>query len=436
MQHIAHKNVDNTLARQQDRDNNDQRAPTAMKVGSKLLLALCVFYPSIGGITAFFVQAPNARTFKGNSHLSSYLDSLTGSSSSADTPRTGSAAKAPVYNTPTPITTTAYPSLSSAGQDMDQAMQLAANKARELPWTQENTSEQAATQTAESYPDIFTQSAQIEEEVDSFADSGERATIYSSAEAAQVNDASADQTAAKSIWETALPVIIQGSSLKTCSFSAESVRFVQVALKTEGRPLDATVDLWQGPDNMPAKMRVFIEDGYVRPLSAVIATPRGQNSIAIRNTGQLEFPLTACVQADVGHGCEAVINSLSDTTRPETVQGGSLKTFSFNPSVASVQILLKTDGRPLNARIELLQGPNNNKQIIELYTEDGLERPFFAVIETPGAGNVVRVVNTGPLEFPMTARVAPYLVEGEDSDAPSGGWDTDAFAGGWGSKHF
>jgi len=48
---------------------------------------------------------------------------------------------------------------------------------------------------------------------------------------------------------------------------------------------------------------------------------------------------------------------------------------------------------------------------MEIYTEDGQERPFYVVIDTPGSGNVVRIVNTATVEFPLTAAVEPYIVD-------------------------
>jgi hypothetical protein len=214
----------------------------------------------------------------------------------------------------------------------------------------------------------------------------------------------------KDIWQTAAPVTVQGGSLRTWSFSDPAVERVQVLLKTEGRPLNANVELWHGPDNTPQKMAVYLEDGSLRPFNCVLETPRGQNAIAVRNTGFMEFPLSACVLEEVGDDSSGSLAEIP-TNVLKTVQGGAIFTTPFGSSVNSVRILLKTDGRPLSARIELLQGPSNNKQVMEIYTEDGLDRPFYCVIETPGSGNVVRIVNAATMEFPLVASVEPFIVE-------------------------
>ena len=212
-------------------------------------------------------------------------------------------------------------------------------------------------------------------------------------------------------------ILLQGGSLRTWAYRSPAVEQVQVSLTTEGRPLDADIELWHGPDNTPCKMRVYVENGEVRPFSTVIATPRGPNTVAIRNIGQIEFPIAANVYAQDVPG-----PSMECISESKTIQGGALRTYAFDPTVDSVQVLLKTDGRPLNSRIELLQGPNNNKQVIELYTEDGFDRPFFCFLETPGSGNVVRIVNTAPVEFPMTAAVVPNSINYDtSSDVVLGG---------------
>lgn len=208
----------------------------------------------------------------------------------------------------------------------------------------------------------------------------------------------------KTIWDSGSPVTVQGGSLKTWSFADPRVERVQVLLKTEGRPLKSNIELWQGPDNTPYKLDVYLEDGDLRPFGAVIDIPGGSNSISVRNTGQLEFPISACIEADA--------SGPREMGKGRVIQGGAVHTIPFDPAVQSVQLMLKTDGRPMTARIELMQGPYNDKQVMEIYTEDGMFRPFFAVIETPGVGNVVRIVNTATVEFPLTASVEPFKMSG------------------------
>jgi len=226
--------------------------------------------------------------------------------------------------------------------------------------------------------------------------------------ASAMSPAGAQSRYTKDFMRTLRPVKIQGSTLKTCSFN-ESVERVQVFLETGGRPLNAEVDLWQGPDNAPQKMRVYLEDGALRPFSAVMESPGAGNAVAIRNTAPMEFPLSAYVEAD--NSGPGPARALAANSKPRTVQGGAVFTTPFSPNVMSVQIMLNTDGRPLNARIELLQGPNNNKQVMEVYCEHGMDRPFYVVVETPGDGNVVRIVNTATLEYPLAAHVEAYQID-------------------------
>lgn len=222
------------------------------------------------------------------------------------------------------------------------------------------------------------------------------------------------------------PIRVEGNSLKTWSFLSPSYERVRINLETDGRPLNAEVDCWVGPDNTPYKMRAYVENGLISPLNVTVELPSGTNTIAVRNVGAAEFPIFSNVAREgdnFNNPARVLMDPVSSNlyTRQLVQGGGAVRSFPFDSFVENVQILLISEGRPVNARVELLQGPNNVKQIIEFYADDGLDRPLFAVIETPGSANVIRIVNTAPLEYPLVAWVEPLMV-GRPRHDESGGF--------------
>jgi len=204
---------------------------------------------------------------------------------------------------------------------------------------------------------------------------------------------------------------VQGGSRGTWSSSSYSSEQAEVFMETEGRPLDAEFEMWQGPNNTPQRVRVYSEDGRRHPFRALVEAPRGGHSMSVRNTGPLEFPLAAGVEGgrfqsqSYNRMASAFSNSM---TGGQTVQGGSLKTFPFyDYNIEGVKVSLWTEGLPLMAVIELWQGPGSVKQLAEIYSDDGSAKPFHTIVETRGYGSTIAIRNVGPLEYPLIAKAEP-----------------------------
>lgn len=210
-------------------------------------------------------------------------------------------------------------------------------------------------------------------------------------------------------------VRIQGTTLKTWDVSSPTTGRVQVSLKSEGRPIESRIELWTTPDYIPAKMRVYTMDGKKRPVNAVIETPKETNTVAVYNNADIEFPFDAAV-VDTGLG--KAMEVFADKT-PKMVQGGGvIRSYTFGPEVDSVQVLLKTAGlgeRNMKAMIEVTEGPNQVKQIVELYTSSGYKNPFYITLALPQTFSTVRIINENSVEFPFDAYVEPY----ETNDSPA-----------------
>lgn len=201
---------------------------------------------------------------------------------------------------------------------------------------------------------------------------------------------------------------VQGHSRKT--FSTSQHDSSNVYLGSDGRPVHANVEVWQGPNHRPAAMRLYSEDGHMRPWNAGFAnTNRGgySSALTVENEGSVAFPLNADVRGYSNNGyCGRSQYVGTSRRRVATVDGGGLRTFNLSGYEGRVAVELFSDGMPIYADVEVWQGPGNIKQMGEVYTDNGRDRPWSAVIDTY-RGCTVAIRNVGPLEFPLKASVEP-----------------------------
>ena len=235
--------------------------------------------------------------------------------------------------------------------------------------------------------------------------------------------------------------LLQGNSRKTWSAQDPwNQRSSHIHLQSErpNAPLDAKIDYLNGPNNVVRQMKVWSMDGYQRPVRANFANPgsyggsRGSyGTIDVKNTGPMEFPISAGVsqsQAPMGYGGQGLMSEVAGPGGPQmgpggmsgpmrmggemagmkqmkTIQGESLKTFSFDPYINYVQIDLETDGMPCYADIEVSQGPGEARQTLQVYSDDGT--PWQGVVEVPGYGSTITIKNVGPMAYPIKASCEP-----------------------------
>jgi len=192
---------------------------------------------------------------------------------------------------------------------------------------------------------------------------------------------------------------IEGKTRKTWKFNDLSKDRVQVAVKSEGRPVNADIQLWLGPDWTPFTLKAYSEDGTLRPIQTLVGTRNKAAMIEVRNVGEYEFPISAA--SNYAKGAMALApEEIPAKTEGERCDGGALRSFPLSESAEQLEVVLRTEGKQLNARIELLNAPNNPKQTFEVFTNNGELNSLCVCFNTPDAGNTVRVVNLAAVEFP------------------------------------
>ena len=143
---------------------------------------------------------------------------------------------------------------------------------------------------------------------------------------------------------------------------------------------------------------------------AIVELPDGlPTTLAVYNTEGQEFPVDATVQEIHDGGDVPLAVASFSGQAPVYVEGnGAVKSFNFGPDVDEVEVLLTTSLRNMRAYVEILRGPNDDNEIINVETDDASAHPFYSKVVCAEGLNTLRIVNENTLEFPLEAYVRPF----------------------------
>jgi len=233
-----------------------------------------------------------------------------------------------------------------------------------------------------------------------------------------------------------------GGTLKTFKMPADAERVQYILKSPNGRPVKAKVELWIGPIRCVHEFIYDCMHGGTFPIKATLKFKKLSPVLKVSTDGTYEFPLECGVfvpspeeSKKIGAYCEK--DMFYNAPMKERVQGGStidgkggaIRTFHIDPAWDKTQIMVWSGDvgkKSFKTNIEVLQGPNNAKQHLNLRC-GGSTQPYHAVIDTPGEGWMIRCNSKKYLEDGLfEIAVAPY---GETVDYESaskvvigGGW--------------
>jgi len=214
-----------------------------------------------------------------------------------------------------------------------------------------------------------------------------------------------------------------GKTLKTFAMPSHAERVQYVLTSPNGRPVKAKVELWIGPNRCVHELIYDCMNGLTYPLKATMQFKKLSPVLKVSTDGTFEFPLECGVFVPSPEESKVVGDICSDmfysAPMKDRVQGGStidnkggaIRSFQIDPTWEKTQIMVwsKDVGKKsFKTNIEILQGPNNAKQHLNLRC-GGSTQPYHAVIDTPGAGWMIRCNSKKYLEDGLfEIAVAPY----------------------------